>query len=502
MDGPAHLNLGGSNLVTSNLTEDRDRDAAVILKTYKILQENRVTVTGKDGRIHTFTTPSKTDGAGNSHLDYGGKQWLWDSAAHVMNLAHTEPEIAKAELKAVFAHQNTNKVSKDFGFVPHMNYFHEDGQKLPEWAREHLKRFLDSIEGRQMVPQPRRTDFMQTYWSSPVHSDITQPPIVGMAALEVLDATQDKEFAKEMLPSLTAYYDYLHDRRADNDGLLRIVHPWESGWDNSQRWDVPVGLGKQTGSVKRSRLDEKKMRLFCKYKALDWSLDKIFESEEFSVKPVDFNALYVKSMECVAKVCEALSDTKQATRYRKRATQVKEAIFEKMWDGDKYTDLVAKNGEESLSSVKSAAMFYPMMLGGEPRSGELISRHLSNPDEFNPENGYSVPTTSLDDPSVPKNLLEDPNDHYWRGNIWVIVNFFVRCGVEQHLKNKPDDLLARSMSEKIRTSTFEALHRADFFEYFHPIPAKGEMHGQGFGVPSFGWNGLATFMNKKPAFLR
>jgi len=490
------------NLAASSLGAERQRDMDVTLKTYKILKENRVTVEGADGVKHTFTTPSRTNGEGNSHLDYGGKQWLWDSAAHVMNLSHTEPEVAKAELKAVFAHQNLDTESKDFGFVPHMNYFHGDGQKVPDWAKPHFEQFLQSEEGKGMVPESKRADFMSSYWSSPVHSDITQPPILGMAALEILEATGDEEFARETLTNLTGYYDYLHDRRAGEDGLVRIVHPWESGWDNSQRWDEPVGLGKQTGSIKRSEIDEKKMRLFCKYKAMDWDLDKILESGDFSVKPVDFNALYAKNIECVAKIAEKLGETEQADKFQQRADAVKETIFEKMWDGDKYTDLVQRDGVDKPSEVKSAAMFYPMMLEGEPHSAHLIGAHLSNPEEFNPEHGYSVPTTSLDDPSVPRGLLEDSNDHYWRGNVWVIVNFFARCGVEQHLKNKPNDLLAKSMSEKIRSSTFEALNRADFYEYFHPTPKKDESHGQGFGVPSFGWNGLATFMNKTPAFMK
>ena len=99
------------------------RDIEVMLKAYRILVNNRVTVKTPQGTTHTFTTPSLTDGAGNSHLDYGGKQWLWDSAAHIMNLAHTEPEVAKLEFRALLAHQTLDAENPDHGFVPHMNYF-------------------------------------------------------------------------------------------------------------------------------------------------------------------------------------------------------------------------------------------------------------------------------------------------------------------------------------------------------------------------------------------
>lgn len=463
------------------VTSPSRRDDEVTEKAYRILQGNRVTV-GE----HTFTTPSLSQGETDSHLDYGGKQWLWDSAAHVMNLAWTEPEVAKAELQAVFAHQTWDPANKDHGFVPHMNYFHGDGRDVPDWAVPHFESFLESTD---LVPADRRSEFLSTYWSSPVHSDITQPPILAMAAAELHEATGDTEFLTSMLPKLSAYYDYLHDRRADSDGLVRIIHPWESGWDNSQRWDEPVGLGRQEGPTSRAEIDRRKMHLFSVYKALDWDLDAILERGEFQAKPVDYNVLYAKNMECLGKLYEAAGDGEKAALYKGRAEDVKQAIFEKMWDGDKYCDLLEG---DRRSPVKSAAMFYPMMLEGEPHGRELIANHLANPDEFNPPGGLSVPTTSLDDPS-------QEGDNYWRGNVWVIVNFFVRCGLEEHLKRHPGDLLARSMSERVRSSTFEALHRGDFFEYFNPEAGDSV---EGFGVPSFGWNGLAVLMNKTPAFMQ
>ena len=474
--------------------QSRQRDTEVTLKAYRTLISNRVTVETPQGTTFTFTTPSLTDGAGNSHLDYGGKQWLWDSAAHIMNLAHTEPEVAKLELRALLAHQRRDSESPDFGFVPHMNYFHGDGQEVPEWVKAHYARFLDQ-EGRKLVEDSERDSFSSTYWSNTSHSDITQPPIVAMAALELYQANGDLDFLKEIFPALVDYYDYLTRRRADSDGLIRIIHPWESGWDNSQRWDEAIGLGRQTGTVERSSIDDRKMALFSKWKALNWNLEAIFTSGDFSVKPVDFNVLYVKNLECLAVLAEQLQENSQARRLTTLATTVRKAIFEKMWDGDKYADLILSGLEERPSPVKSAAMFYPMMLDDEPHSAHLLQKHLSNPKEFSPEGGFMVPTTSLDDPSTPQSLLPNHNNHYWRGNVWVIVNFFVRCGVEHHLKNNPDDALAQRLSVQIRESTFELLHTQDFFEYFHPLP-----ESRGFGVPSFGWNGLVVFMNMTPAF--
>ena len=112
---------------TSGIVQEKPpinpRNARVIEQAFDILKGNRVTIKG-----HTFTTPSKINEA-DSHLDYAGKEWLWDSAFHAMILAKREPEIAKEELKSIMANQHED------GFVPHMNYFNGDGQDVPEWAK-------------------------------------------------------------------------------------------------------------------------------------------------------------------------------------------------------------------------------------------------------------------------------------------------------------------------------------------------------------------------------
>ena len=131
----------------------------MIRKTYEILALNRITVSRPDGVSYSFTTPSLSSGAADSHLDYAGKQWLWDSSAHAMNLAHTEPDLARAELQAMMAHQLTEQ-SVDHGFVPHMNYFKGDGRQVPEWARKHFEDFLKGTDGR-LVPDEEREEFLK-----------------------------------------------------------------------------------------------------------------------------------------------------------------------------------------------------------------------------------------------------------------------------------------------------------------------------------------------------
>ncbi|MFP4497983.1 MAG: amylo-alpha-1,6-glucosidase, partial [Vulcanimicrobiota bacterium] len=415
---------------------------------------------------HTFTTPSKVIES-DSHLDYEGKQWLWDSAFHGMILAKREPDVAKEELRSLMANQHED------GFVPHMNYFRGDAQKVPGWAKRHFENFLKTPEGAD-IPKSEHEAFVNTYWSYPDHSDITQPPVVGMSVEEVYKQTGDKKFVREMLPGLKKYYDYLHDKRdPDNDNLISIIHPWESGWDNSQRWDETIGVT----DGDRHHIDDKKMNLFANYKKVGWDLDKVFEMDKFNVEPVDFNVLYARNMEAVSRLCGEVGDKEGEKLYAQRANDTKQAIFEKMWDGDKYVDLTGS--DEKKSDVKSAAMFYPMMLDGEKHGKQLIERHLMNPNEFNID--YGVPTTSQD------HKLFD-GGQYWRGNVWQNVNVFVWEGLQKVLSDNPGYKPAEMMSDKIKDSSFELLDKAGFSEYFDPVK------GEGHGVKTFGWNGMVRFM--------
>jgi hypothetical protein len=122
-------------------------------------------------------------------------QWLWDSCFHAVIWAHLgEAERAVAELRNLFAHQ------ADDGFVPHMTYW-------------------------------RAPDLHASFWGRRTTSSITQPPMYGHALAELHRLGIDVD--AELLARLPS-----PDRAADGAGRTVIVHPWESGCDDSPRWDA------------------------------------------------------------------------------------------------------------------------------------------------------------------------------------------------------------------------------------------------------------------------
>ena len=76
-------------------------------------------------------------------------------------------------------------------------------------------------------------------------SGLTQPPLHARAALEVAQRTSDgtaaEAFLRRVFPQLVAQHHYLAGRRdAGGAGRAAIVHPWESGLDDSPAWDEPL----------------------------------------------------------------------------------------------------------------------------------------------------------------------------------------------------------------------------------------------------------------------
>src|SRR5207237_144783 len=74
-------------------------------------------------------------------------------------------------------------------------------------------------------------------------SGITQPPILAETVLAVNEVSPDRAFLARVFPRLVKYYDWLaRERDPDNEGLPIIYHPWESGVDDSPRWDALLGI--------------------------------------------------------------------------------------------------------------------------------------------------------------------------------------------------------------------------------------------------------------------
>ena len=178
---------------------------ALLNEAKAVLQRNTIMVT-VDGKPYKRVIPSR---------DYYVHQWLWDSAGIAMGLVHFNEEAAFNELLSLVAGQWNN------GLIPHIIYNPDEARYYPP---------SDLWQTAKFTQHGIKT------------SGITDPPLLAIAAKYVCDHGADEQkkqaFIKTILPSLMAYHNYLQRYRdPERCGLLTIVHPWESGTDDSPRWD-------------------------------------------------------------------------------------------------------------------------------------------------------------------------------------------------------------------------------------------------------------------------
>ncbi len=125
-------------------------------------------------------------------------QWLWDSCLHSVVWAVLGDDRGVIELQSTLANQEPT------GFVPHMNYW------------------LDPEAG-------------SAYWGRPLTSVITQPPLFGHALRVLVDTGFDPD--ADLRRKVALGIRHLLDDRPRMNGLISVVHPWETGCDDSARWD-------------------------------------------------------------------------------------------------------------------------------------------------------------------------------------------------------------------------------------------------------------------------
>ena len=76
-------------------------------------------------------------------------------------------------------------------------------------------------------------------------SGMTQPPVHAISCYYIYqnstNKTKAREFLVEIVPKLMNFHRYLLTcRDPEESGLVTILHPWESGEDDSPIWDEPL----------------------------------------------------------------------------------------------------------------------------------------------------------------------------------------------------------------------------------------------------------------------
>jgi len=387
-------------------------------------------------------------------------QWNWDSAFIAIGLSHIDPDRARQEILSLIRGQWTN------GKIPHMLFTPGDSEYHPNaafWATNHL---------------PESPDTIQT-------SGITQPPIIAVAALALYNNSNDKKaafnFLQAIYPNLKKNIEFFRFYRdLERDGLTYIIHPWESGMDNSPRWDRAMQNIEMKWQPQYKRVDttliDKKQRpsneeydrytyLVEFFRQAKYETSTIRKNCPFLIQPIMFNSLLFASLQALQKIEKILNE--DTTDIDSLCQNMEKAVNKKLWDSGlkRYVDFDLRlNKAIANNTVASYVPLYAKLASQE--RAELLIDSLFSRQHFWPKNGYPLCSVAMSEPGF------NPA-RYWRGPVWINMNWLLIHGLAYYsFKDKAFELLEKSI---------ELVANYGFYEYFNPLT------GEGYGSDNFSW---------------
>lgn len=368
-------------------------------------------------------------------------QWNWDAAFVTIGLAHLDPARARDEVRALLSGQ------WDDGMVPHIVFHQRDVEYFPG----------PDVWGRTPFAPAVAT------------SGITQPPLLATAVARIHRIDPQPRFLAEVVPAIDHWHRWFHHQRRTPAGLVRILHPWESGMDNSPRFDAALAAV-PSGSEAFQRRDQVHVPADQRPTDNDYqaylSIVEALRGESyrpapgsavFEVGDVFMSAVLARSERDLADLGEQLGHDGGPARCR--AAELEGAIA-RAWDQ-------AQAGLCQDGAPRTIGSLWGFLAVPSPAAGRLVGS-LADPSGFGPsvDAPWYPATVPKDDP------VFDPC-RYWRGPVWANVNWLV-----------VDMLEAGGHAEaasRLRHVTVDMVAENGFWEYFHPYT------GQGLGSDNFSW---------------
>lgn len=279
-------------------------------------------------------------------------QWLWDSCFHTVVWAHLGDDRAQLELRTALSGQGVD------GFVPHIRYGAGPFPHAALWRRDEA-------------------------------STITQPPMYGHAVAELvrLGCTVDDDTVERARHGLAFL---LQRRRRSPGGLVELCHPWESGCDDSPRWDDVL-----PGARDRAGRFAWKGRLVGRIERSGEGGP--LHNPEFAVGSVGFSALVAWN---ARELAEVTADSALAAQ----ANELADAV-DARWDATRTTWVDDGPTADASGRIRTLDALLPFLLGLRPDA----LPQLVDPTDFgapfgprgvHPEEPTYAPST------------------YWRGPAW------------------------------------------------------------------------------------
>jgi hypothetical protein len=292
------------------------------------------------------------------------------------------------------------------------------------------------------------------------------------------DKTLAEEKARKLLPGIHAWHQWFYRARdPQGTGLVALLHPWESGRDNSADWDaafdrVPTeGVGhfvrRDTTHANPAHrpTDEQYKRyiwLVKTFRSLGWDNTKLHEASPFKVVDPGFNAILIRACEDVADLASRLGMDKIASESRAMAAKGT-ASLETLWN--------ERMGQYVCYDRAVGTLIESPTIGGILAAFAPIPRHraaalVRRIETLEKSCNYLIPSHD------PTHAAFD-GPCYWRGPVWLIVNYMVADGLARAGQT---EIVPRIIGDCLRL-----IETSGFAEYHDPITAEP------CGGPHFTW---------------
>ena len=409
----------------------------------------------------TYTVPSR--------LTYP-HQWNWDSALCALGWAELDARRAWTELETLAGARDRE------GMVPHIAFSPRHRDRLPRAGAPRL-----AIAYRRYSPGPR-------WWGRRISADgrritaLTQPPLAATCTRLLFERHPDEPRARRLLGAFGAWHRFLLDVR-DPEGLGEpvLIHPWESGRDNSLEWDVPLWRvvpevmvlhrpdERSVDPAERPSDDHYRryLTLVRRGTRAGWPQSELARSGPFRVLDPGFSAILARACLDFSGLAAALGEPRLAEEQRAAGERVASALRARV-DGDgliRPFDLVARAPLAVTGAGSALALLTPGTGDRELEAGcKLV---LDGP----LGSRFGVRSLDRQDPHVePRN--------YWRGPVWANVTWLAALALAGHGSDGAAPTLRERMLDAVRDGGMR--------EYFLPDS------GGGLGAQDFAWTAALT----------
>jgi hypothetical protein len=338
---------------------------------------------------------------------------------------------------------------------------------------------------------------------APATSGIIDPPVHAIAVDRILaiassmggeELIRTEAWAATIYPKLLAWHRFLARDRADKEtGLMTLFHGWESGTDNSPRWDAPyagveVGPGlpfyqrkdkahvSDAGQRPTDREYDRYLWLVEEAKRASYDAGLLRQTGSFQVGDVLFTAIFACASDLLAALAVRLHRRDDAAELKDYAAQARAAVFCHV---DETSGLAADVDLRTGAwlTTETIAGFAPLIAGGMPLTLRRRQVSLLTGERWA---GHRSLRYALPPSTSPFSTAYDPAC-YWRGPVWPVFTWLLTWALSRSGEH--------AVASRLRSASLSQLGDETFGEYYHPVTGAplGSLHQSWTAAVALDW---------------